>query len=396
MDTTARELPVGWAWADLETLANKQGVISDGDWVESKDQNPEGSVRLIQLADVGELKFVDKSKRFMDLNRTTEMNCLFLMEGDLLIARLGDPVGKACLLPKLSQKCVTAVDVMVFRPENLNAVDKNYIAYVINSPRLRNKINLQLSGTTRKRITGKKLKVTKFPFPPIEEQGRIVDKIDELFSAIEAGERAIEQARAGVARYRKAILKAAVTGELTRDWRDENPTEESAEALLDRILTTRYEAWEKSELEKLDAKGKARPETEKQWEKFRGKYASPLPRNEGLKSYPASWLKTNVDMVTSLVTKGTTPKKHDMNGDGATIPYLKVYNLNFHGSVDFTIKPTFVTPDIHNNSLARSRLYPGDVIINIVGPPLGQAAIISDQYFNSGNLSKHTHRCAPS
>ena len=134
--------------------------------------------------------------------------------------------------------------------------------------------------------------------PPLAEQERIVDRIDELFSSIEAGERAIEQARAGVARYRKAILKAAVTGELTADWRIENPAKESAKDLLARILTARFEAWEKSELAKLDAKGKARPETEKQWEKFRERYKEPTePDITKLPAIPDSWTWATVDIL---------------------------------------------------------------------------------------------------
>lgn len=324
-----RNLPEGWLWTDLETLAGKDGIASDGDWVESKDQNPEGDVRLLQLADIGEGKFINKSRRFMDTDRAEKMNCMFLKKGDLLIARLGDPVGKACILPEQPQRCVTAVDVMAFRPCDAAKRVQNYVPYVINSPRVRNQINEQLSGTTRKRITGKKLKKTKFPLPPLAEQERIVDKIDELFSAIEAGERAIERARIGVARYRKAILKAAVTGELTKDWRDENPAKESAEALLARILTARYEAWEKAELEKLDAKGKARPETGKQWEKFKGRYKPPAePEIEKISKIPLNWAWSTLDQLVKVET-GATPKKGNKEYyENGTVPWVTSTAVN--------------------------------------------------------------------
>jgi type I restriction enzyme S subunit len=61
---------------------------------------------------------------------------------------------------------------------------------------------------------------TRLLVAPTNEQRRIVEKIDELFSQIEAGERALEQARRLLDRYRQSVLKAAVTGELTRDWRE--------------------------------------------------------------------------------------------------------------------------------------------------------------------------------
>lgn len=105
--------------------------------------------------------------------------------------------------------------------------------------------------------------------PPTREQKRIVSKIDELFSEIEAGERALRRARAALARYRKSVLKAAVTGDLTADWRAANKDKlEPAEKLLARILTARREAWEKAERAKLKAQGKT-PKGEESKKKYR-------------------------------------------------------------------------------------------------------------------------------
>ena len=377
MSEGERELPKGWVWADLETLAAHDGVISDGDWVESKDQDPDGDVRLIQLADVGELRFINKSKRFMSLKRASEMNCLFLEKNDLLIARLGDPVGKACLIPTQPQKCVTAVDVMVFRPSKSANEVRHFIPYVINSPRIRNKINLQLSGTTRKRITGKKLKRTLFPLPPLAEQNRIVDKIDELFSSIEAGERAIARARTALTRYRKAVLKAAVTGELTADWRAENPPTETADTLLTRILKARYAAWEKAELEKMDAKGKARPDTDKQWEKFRAKYKAPVEsKAEGLAELPRGWLEVTVDQISEFITSGSRGWAKYYSEEGPL--FVRVGNFN-RSSIELDFKKLqFVSPPIGAEG-ARTKLQLNDVLISITAD-VGMVAIFRGQY----------------
>jgi len=198
--------------------------------------------------------------------------------------------------------------------------------------------------------------------PPFAEQERIVDKIDELFSSIEAGERAIEQARIGVARYRKAILKAAVTGELTADWRDENPAKESAKDLLARILTARFEAWEKSELAKLDAKGKARPETEKQWEKFRGRYKPPVePDTEGLPELPEGWLWASQDMLLSaLITGpfGSMLHQSDYVESGTPLvnPISIVQGKITHSKLKFLDKETIAR-------LERFKLAEGDIVI---------------------------------
>src|SRR4051794_9159637 len=92
-------LPSGWAWATLDELIGPAGVFTDGDWVESKDQDPSGGVRLTQLADVGEGDFRDRSDRWMTRERADALGCTFLQNGDVLIARMPDPLGRACLYP---------------------------------------------------------------------------------------------------------------------------------------------------------------------------------------------------------------------------------------------------------------------------------------------------------
>ncbi len=100
------------------------------------------------------------------------------------------------------------------------------------------------------------------------------DKIDELFSELDAGVASLQRARALLKKYRQAVLKAAVTGELTRDWRERHKGEiqESGAELLQRILKARRAAWEATELRKLRAKGQ-RPNDDR----WKQKYKEPQP-----------------------------------------------------------------------------------------------------------------------
>src|SRR5690348_15116201 len=93
------ELPTGWAAATLGELIGREGLFIDGDWIESKDQDPNGHVRLIQLADVGDGHFRDRSSRFLTHEKANELGCTFLQKGDLLIARMPDPLGRCCIFP---------------------------------------------------------------------------------------------------------------------------------------------------------------------------------------------------------------------------------------------------------------------------------------------------------
>lgn len=81
-----------------------------------------------------------------------------------------------------------------------------------------------------------------------------------------------------------------------------------------------------------------------------------------------------------FITKGTTPKKAEFQLEDKSIPFIKVYNLTFDGSLDFTIEPTFIAKSIHETSLGRSIVYPGDVLMNIVGPPMGKVSIVPSSY----------------
>ena len=81
-----------------------------------------------------------------------------------------------------------------------------------------------------------------------------------------------------------------------------------------------------------------------------------------------------------FITKGTTPSKAAMTAGNGEIPLIKVYNLTFDNTLDFSIDPTFVDKDTHIGFLGRSIVYPGDVLMNIVGPPMGKVSIVPDLY----------------
>jgi hypothetical protein len=81
-------LPQDWQPATIDSLMGKAGVFVDGDWVESKDQDPDGDVRLIQLADIGDGEYRDRSNRFLTTDKARKLSCTLLEPGDLLIARM--------------------------------------------------------------------------------------------------------------------------------------------------------------------------------------------------------------------------------------------------------------------------------------------------------------------
>ena len=101
------------------------------------------------------------------------------------------------------------------------------------------------------------------------------------------------------------------------------------------------------------------------------------------------YLKVKVSRVCDFITKGTTPPNNLISEKYSSdkVPYLKVYNLSFTGKLLFDTAPQYVPENIHNGVLARSKVYPNDVLMNIVGPPLGKFALVTDE-FSEWNINQ--------
>ncbi|OBU27970.1 type I restriction endonuclease subunit S [Photobacterium kishitanii] len=159
----------------------------------------------------------------------------------------------------------------------------------------------------------------------------------------------------GVKKLRELILELAVRGKLV----PQDPNDEPASVLLERI-----------------AKEKAQLVKEKKIKKQ--KELPAISDDELPYSIPKNWVWCRLDDICFGITSGSTPPKSNFD-ESEGIPYLKVYNIRDQ-KVDFDYKPQFVDLECHATKLKRSSLYPGDVIMNIVGPPLGKVAIISNDY----------------
>lgn len=160
--------------------------ISDGDWIEKKDQSQSG-IRLIQTGNIGIGFFKDNSDkaRYISEETFTKLKCTEVVNGDILISRLPDPVGRACIIPKLSTKNITAVDCSIVRLKQ-NILNQRFFIYYSQSDDYFSDISKQCSGSTRTRITKTRLSNIFIPIPPLSEQQRIVEILDAEFAKIDA------------------------------------------------------------------------------------------------------------------------------------------------------------------------------------------------------------------
>lgn len=208
----------------------------------------------------------------------------------------------------------------------------------------------------------------KFPVAPKPEQERIVSKIDELFSEIEEGERALGRVEKLVERYRQSLLKAAMTGELTREWREKQKGQiESGEALLQRILKARREEWERAESATMRIKGK-KPVNDN----WKQRYREPKPpQTAGLPSLPDEWVWATVEQLSTAVVDGVHKKPQYVSSG---IPFVTVKNLTAGPGISFD-RLNYISPEDHAEFTKRTKPERGDVLVSKDGT-LGVVRVI--------------------
>jgi type I restriction enzyme S subunit len=162
----------------LAPLGDVTTVLTDGDWIESKDQSPSG-IRLLQTGNVGlgQYRSNDNRARYISAETFERLSCTEVVAGDVLVSRLPDPIGRACVIPELNERTITAVDCAVLRFTEV-IIPEFFVYYSQSSDYLRT-VEAKATGTTRQRISRSNLSQILIPLPPLDEQKRIVAKLDE-------------------------------------------------------------------------------------------------------------------------------------------------------------------------------------------------------------------------
>jgi type I restriction enzyme, S subunit len=190
-------------------------------------------------------------------------------------------------------------------------VDARYLLHALRSRSARIHLEAEATGTSHsmRNLSQPKLRETPIPLAPLPEQQRIADRLDVLLTRVHACRDRLDRVPAILKRFRQSVLRSAISGDLTADWRGKDIE---------------------------------------------------------------NWTMERAADICSKVQSGGTPKE-GFSSDG--IPFLKVYNI-VNQQVDFDYRPQFIAREIHNGSMSKSKTQPGDVLMNIVGPPLGKVAMV--------------------
>lgn len=175
------------------------------------------------------------------------------------------------------------------------------------------------SATTVAIVNKGKFESAPFPLAPAAEQTRIVEKLEELLSALDAGVAELKAAQKKLMQYRQSLLKAAVEGALTTEWRKHSQPVESGAQLLERILKERRARWQAKQLAKFKEQGKSPP---KDWQ---DKYPEPVkPDTSDLPPLPEGWVWASVDDLILEIETGKSFKCEERPPTESEVGVVKV------------------------------------------------------------------------
>ena len=386
------ESPQGWCFYRLGNLVEKLGSGSTPRG--GKNAYVFEGIPFLRSQNVRNEGLDDSDIAYISSETHQRMNNTIVYPGDILLNITGASLGRSIVFPSTYPEANVSQHVTIIRLIDPNITPFIYLC--IRSPLLQKIVWERQVGMAIEGLSKKVLELFEIPIPPLTEQKRIVAKVDELMllcdqleqqteasieahatlvdvllatltDSVDADELAKNWAR--IAEYfdslfiteksidalKQTVLQLAVMGKLV----PQNPDDEPASVLLEKIT---------EEKERLVIEKKVKPR----------KALPPIEDDEKLFDLPLGWEWCRLDDICDGITSGSTPPKSSFI-DETGIPYLKVYNIR-NQKIDFEYQPQFIEEGYHSSSLKRSQLCPGDVIMNIVGPPLGKIAIIPDTY----------------
>lgn len=370
--------PKGWAQVWLSDIVDEINPgFASGE--HSADKRGVAHLRPMNIDRDGKVD-LEKVKYVAGNNGTT------LSAGDVLFNNTNSPelIGKTALVTARENGFAYSNHMTRIRP--VLGIESRYLSLQLHF--------LWMSGYSKSRCTNhvnqasisSKTLASSIPFllPPAAEQTRIVAKLEELLPDLDAGVAELKAAQRKLTQYRQSLLKAAVEGALTVEWRAKNQPKETGAQLLDRILKERRARWEAKQLAKFKEQGKAPP---KDWQ---AKYPEPVrPDTSDLPSLPEGWVWASLDQLTEFITSGSRGWADYYAPSGAT--FIRSQNIN-RDWLDLN-EIAFVNPP-RNSEGARTRVQQHDLLLTITGANVGKAAIVEIE-LDEAYVSQHVSLIRP-
>lgn len=209
------EIPSEWEVLKIKHLATEPDTLFiDGDWIESDVIENEG-IRYLTTGNIGAGVFKEQGNGFISAVTFHTLNCTKVYPNDLVISRLNEPVGRACLIPDTFSEYIVAVDNVILRPNK--DCDKQFLAYFMNTSGYAHEALLTARGTTMSRISRTQLGNMGVVLPPLHTQQAIADYLDHKTCAIDTLIADKQKLIDLLKEKRQAIISEAVTKGLDKN-----------------------------------------------------------------------------------------------------------------------------------------------------------------------------------
>jgi type I restriction enzyme S subunit len=354
-------LPLGWVWVRIDEVSNV------GTGATPLKGNPKyyesGAVSWVTSGLLNEL-FITKVEEKITELAVKETNAKVFPKHTLLVAMYGEgktrgKVSELLVEAATNQACAALVfggEASKLRPFVKLFLQKNY-----------NDIRRLSSGGVQPNLNLGIIKATKVPIPPLNEQRRIVAKIEALKARSQRVKEELEAIAPLLDQFRQSVLAAAFRGDLTADWREKNPDVEPASVLLERIRAERRHRWEEAELEKMKAQGKTPKD-----DKWKEKYEEPTADTSDLPAIPKSWTWATLPEIGEL-NRGKS--KHRPRNDpalfGGSYPFIQTGEIRSANGVISNFSQTY-----SELGLKQSRLWSKGTLCITIAANIAETAIL--------------------
>jgi len=365
-----QRLPPGWAKVRALDVCD---AIPNGSTPKSDEMSDAGEVPFVKVYNLTFDGTLDFAKNPTFISRETHETVLRRSRshpGDVLMNIVGPPLGKVSILPDTFPEWNFNQAIVAFhvRAEQL---DNRFLASYLVHESARWASRFSKATVGQHNIAVSDCREIEVPLPPLNEQRRIVAKLESLQARSRRAREALDAVPPLLEKLRQSILAAAFRGDLTKDWRAKHRDVEPASELLKRIRVERRKKWEEAELAKMKAKGKAPRD-----DGWKGKYKEPEPVDAtGLPELPEGWCVVELGEVVWRLTNGYVGPTRDIYVEHG-VPYLlskhvKKNVLRFDGA-------TFITKEFNQRN-RKSILQAGDVLLVQTGH-VGESAVVPPEH----------------
>jgi type I restriction enzyme S subunit len=366
------ELPRGWIVTTLQDIAMWS---SGGTPSRSKPAYYVGTIPWFKTGELGPRVLKASAEHISD-EAVSSSSAKVFPKGSVALAMYGATIGKTSIFgidAATNQACAVGIP---------DATSAEFLYYFLVS---QEKAFVDAGkGGAQPNISQGIVKEWPLWLPPAAEQTRIVEKLEELLSDLDAGVAELKTAQKKLVQYRQSLLKAAVEGTLTTEWRTTNQPKETGTQLLERILIERRARWEAKQLAKFKEQGKSPP---KGWQ---SKYPEPVkPDTSELPELPEGWVWASLDQLAEFITSGSRGWADFYSNEGST--FIRSQNIN-KDYLDLS-EIAFVTPP-RNSEGERTRVGMNDLLLTITGANVGKAARMEIQV-DEAYVSQHVALIRP-